>query len=364
MNKILSVVLTAALASTAMAVSGPEFYLQACVDTNALGVAGPGSVAYNGTDLYVGQLFNSTAGIHRIGAPLGTPSVLNSFGGSVAGNGWVNLDVGSNYVVGASNNSGANDVLRTFSLDGAAQLGSKIPGDIGRTRFDGAAADPGWVSNGGAGAGVSLTSFGSGFRNQRSVDLNTELDNAFSIFVTNWGTGTRDIAYDEATGNMFIRMVNGVVRGNRSGPQNFVKLDNTTAGLEGIVFLPNVTPFPQSAINVDFLPDWNGEDMVVLNDRFDASNPLNPAPTFANRVKFYRAGALNDQVTPSFLNLDGTPFVAADSSSGIYDFSYDASSGLLAMSDFTNSKVYFFARTPEPASLALLALAGLLIRRR
>lgn len=356
MRKAALLLTLAALVAPALAV---DFYNVATIDTNALGIANPGSVAYAGGDLYVARLFAGTDTIFRLTSPLSSPAVGGQFGGAVTGNGWVNLTLGANYVAAGSNNAGAADALRAFNLDGTL-INSKVPADYGRTRFDGAAADPGW--NGGQGAGVSVTGYGVGTRLQVSSDLNTVLDNAFNIFVPNWGTGCRDISYDRTSGDMYIRMVNGVVRGKRVAPQSFTKLDGTTAGLEGIVFLPNIQPFPQSAINVEALPNWDGMNLVVLNDRVLAAGVQ---PTFANRVKVFSADTLQQQITPNWLNLDGTPFNPGLSDSGIYDFSYDPSTGLLVVSDYTLNSVYFFARTPEPTSLMLLGFGGLaLIRRR
>jgi hypothetical protein len=328
-----------------------DFYNVATLDTgpNGLGTISPGSVAFNGTDLYLGHLFSS-ASVTRIGTPLTSPMVMGTFGGPAAGNGFVSLDVGSNYVVAASNNTGAADVVQTFDLNGNL-LSQNTGGGLGFGRIDGAAADPGWVAGGGGGAGVSLTYFGGGRRNLYSPnDLTTLVDNSMIIFgpapISN---GWRDGNYDDATGNLFMRATQGITRYDRTG-------DHTFSGPQVVAVFDDGF---NSAINVDFLPNWGGMNLAIANWR---NAPAGNA--FTDQVVVYDADQTQVPVVADFKMLDGTPFMAPDSDNGIYDFSYDAGTGLLAVSDHFNDKVYFFSPIPEPATMLVLLLGVGLMRRR
>ncbi len=356
MKRFLSV--CAGLAIVASPAFAINFYNIATVDTLTLGIDQPGSVAWNGSDLYVGSLFGSGQ-IRKISNPLTAPAVTATFGAPVAGNGYVSLDVGNGYVVGASNNSGVNDVVRTFDLNGnllSQNTGGGLIQSSGSpfNRIDGASADPGWVGGGGGGAGVSLTFFGGGRRNLYSQNnLTAPLNQGVIIQAPSpVSNGWRDSNYDDATGNLYMRATQGISRYIRTG-------DNSFSAAQVIATFPDGT---NSAINVDFLPnfDGSGTDVAIANFR--------SAPdTFASQIVLFDANASNVAVPGVFLNADGSaPFVAADSTNGIYDFSYDAVSRILALSDHQNGKIYFFQGTaiPEPASLSLLALGGLALLRR
>ena len=345
-----------------------DFYNIATLDTggNGLAIGGkPGSVAFNGTDVYIGTLFTE-AYVVRIGSPFGSPSLVGTFGaGPAAGttNGFVSLDVYGNVVAAATNNGGGDpDYAQAFDLEGnpyfmtdSAAL-AYPPGAA--DRIDGIAVDPGWIAGGGAGSGVMLTGYGYGKRNlydpfDVTAGLPALIDDTAGLYDPPTATGFRDVSFDQATGDIYLRTLNGVARGKRVGAHNFARLDGTTAGVEAIAYNPDGF---NSAINVAFVPDFNGDgvNFVIMNHRSSAD-------TFADQVLIYDADTAMTPLAANFFNDDGSPFMAADSESGIYDFSYDAGTGVLAVSDWSNDKVYFFV--PEPATL-VLALLGLSVLRR
>jgi len=370
MRKLAALVLVVSLALPALAI---DFYNWYTLDTSGTGLAiggRPGSVAFNGSTLYVGTLFTD-ARIHRINGPLSAPTYAGAFAqtGPATGttNGFVNLDLQGGTIIAGTNNGGVDpDVAYTFDLNGnligsANSAGLNIQGS-GGDRFDGAAVDPGWVGGGGAGAGVSLFAFGNGNRNHYDSSFNP-INNAFNIFHPSLGTGTRDARYAAGTGDLFIRYVNGIGRGKRVGPHNFTMLDGSTAGMEPIVTLPDGF---NSAINVEYLPAWGGFNLVLGNWRSSVGG-IN----FSTRIKVFDADATGQGLAQAkavnWLNADGSgPFDFLTVAGSIYDFSYDAGSGLLAISDWSNEKIYIFSRNaiPEPATLGLLALGLLALRRR
>ncbi|MBN2445984.1 MAG: PEP-CTERM sorting domain-containing protein [Phycisphaerae bacterium] len=355
MRKALVLFATLVLATSAFAV---DLYNVATVDTGANGLAigtRPASVAFNGADLFVGGSF-AGQGITKIANPLTSPSIALQFGGPTVGNGFMSLDADGSMVVAATNNAGAADIAQTFDLNGNP-IGATT-GALTNGRIDGAAIDPGFVGGGGGGAGVHIGGFGTGYRKLYDPGLTTLIDGTALTWQPDLGSGTRDIAYDKTNGDMYMRYVNGVGRGTRVGDHNFARLDTGGAGMQPIVTIPDGL---NSAINVGFLPQFNvgGIDVVMMNFR---------NATFENSIQLFDASGLNVLETANFLNADGSGAFAGlgTGGSGWYDFSYDASTGLLAVSDWTEEKIYFFAGAaiPEPTSLLLFGIAAFCLRRR
>lgn len=328
------------------------FKLVTQLDTAALNIGVPGSVAAYGDTVYVANLFGGQ--VSRITDPLGTPTNVNTFGAVLAGNGRVSLNTDGTTLVAASNNSGAADAVESYVFGTDALNFSALPAAYGRTRFDGAAVDP----NSG---NIFVTGFGSGLPLVLNPTTGADAsDSPTSLFVGETGTGFRDVDFDNATGDIYLRAVNGVAVGGRNGADDFVKLDGTTAGVEAIAFGATVADGFNSAINVEYVPGAMGAPAVAVFNR------RNAADTFNDQVLVYEADAVNGLVAASFVNADGTPFTTADAGSGIYDFSFDPVNELLYVSDFSTSQIHVFSYVPEPGTLVLASLAGVavLARRR
>lgn len=340
----------AALLGSAQAQS-VDFRLVTQLDTDALGVGQPGSVAAYGDTVYVANLFGGS--LFRIDDPLGTPVNANTLGGALPGNGRVSLDTDGTTLVAASNNAAGADTVESWAFGTDTLNFSAVPADYGRSRFDGAAIDPNTGN-------VFVTGFGSGF--PLVLDPATGADASDSpsgLFDGPTGTGFRDIDFDHATGDIYLRAVNGVAAGTRVGDDDFVKLDGSTAGVQAIAFGAAVGDGFNSAINVEYLPaSADNDELVIFNRR-------NAADTFNDQVLLYAADAVNSVITANFFEADGsTAFVPSEAGSGIYDFSYDPINDLLYVSDWSANQIHVFEVVPEPATAALLGLGGLAMLRR
>lgn len=328
------------------------FQLVTQLDAAALGIGVPGSVAAYGDTLYVANLFGGS--ISRITDPLGAPAVANTFGPALAGNGRVSLSTNGVTLVAASNNAAINDTVESYVFGTDALNFSATPAAYGRTRFDGAAVDPNTGN-------IFVTGFGSGLPLVLNPTTGADASSSpTNLFVSETGTGFRDLEFDNATGNVYLRAVNGVAVGKRTGADDFAKLDGTTAGVEAIAFGATVGDGTNSAINVEYVPGAFGSPAVVIFNRRNAPD------TFADQVLVYDANSVNVPVATSFVTQSLAPFTTASAGSGIYDFSFDPVNSLLYVSDFSASQIHVFRYVPEPSAALLLApvLVSGLSRRR
>ncbi|MDZ4657797.1 MAG: hypothetical protein SH868_09500 [Bythopirellula sp.] len=330
------------------------FRLVQQIDTTALSTGAPGSIAAYGNDLYYGSLF-AGATLYHISDPLGAATLVNTFGGinnpvtngglasaGLTTNGYVSLHTDGTTLVAATNNGGATaDIAQSYDV-GTDVLnwgnnGANLFMQDSFGRIDGAAVDP-------SSGHIMLTCFGCDDQNFINVSTGAnEIVPAENIlFYPGVGTGWRDIDYDLATGDIYLRANSGVARGEEFAPGRFTTLEGD-AGVQTIVDgLEN--PF-RSAINVAFLPSsFAGQELVIVNDR-DAT-----VSSFASKVKFYSATppsmdgvATDTPVAVDFVATDGvTPFSTSDASSGIYDFSFDPVNQKLYVSDFSSAQIYIF----------------------
>ena len=346
--------------------------LEKQLDMAALSAGQPGSVAAYGNSLYVGSLFGG-ARLYRIQNPLGTPSAADVFGGlsnpatngGLAGpgpttNGYVSLYTDGTTLVAATENGGSTpDIAQSYQFGGTtlnwgANSGTSSMNTQTGT-IDGAAVDP--ISG-----LVMTTGYGGDAQNffNATTGAAQSVPGANILFYPGVGTGWKDVTYDHATGDIYLRSIGGVARGQRvaAATGEFQTL-NGNPGVQTIVDGVNDLA---SAINVEFLPaSFAGQGLVILNNRNSAGT------SFADIVKTYSATppssggtATDTPVAASFVLADGsTPFTTVSAASGIYDFSFDPVNNRLYVSDFSASQVHVFSAVPEPASVAYLGVAGL-----
>ncbi|MGL4514999.1 MAG: PEP-CTERM sorting domain-containing protein [Lacipirellulaceae bacterium] len=342
------VVFVAVVAAMALASPSNAFNLRlvAQLDTAALQAGVPGSVAAHGNTVYIGGLFGGGQ-LHRIVNPLTTPTKVNTFGGgSLPGNGYVTLSTDGVTLLAATDNadfpnSGVGDLAQSyaFGTDTLNWSQTSVPAQLNTqaNTIDGGAVDP-------VTGRVMLTCFGCDTQNfyDQNSGASVEVPGANILFYPGVGTGWKDVDYDEATGDVYLRAWGGVARGTRVGDGQFQTLEGNT-GIQTIV--DSADDNFVSAINVAHLPaQFAGPGGAVIINLRGAPN------TFFDQVKVFSATppsadgtATDTPIAVTFTGADGvTPFNTAAAGSGIYDFSYDPINNLLYVSDFSTSQVHVF----------------------
>ncbi len=285
----------------------------------------PSAIAWNGTDLYAAG-FNQSGGtenvaIVQVSNALTAPTFGTAFGVQSAPNlrGYSGLDIDAASVAAAYDNGG-NDPNGIAAYDLA---GTQLWGKTGRGG-SGVGFDPGFPGGSAAlGQGVGWATFGSGRRRLQNGTTGADIwdgTNGMVIF-TAAGTFFRDMDYDDATGDIWLREGNNVIHGVRSG-------DNSLSSLS----------IPFDPADEDFIAVQNlayvglpSQEAIFFNDRASTAG----GQAFADVVKAIDASGAE-------LTVDWCGFTAPDGV-GAYDFSYDAASSTLAICDFTSRDVYVFA---------------------
>jgi LPXTG-motif cell wall-anchored protein len=185
------------------------------------------------------------------------------------------------------------------------------------------------------------------------------------------GSTWRDMAFDPATGNLYLRNQYGVVATNRTGPNADINPLNSTAGQSGYIYINSGTlasnnvgvtigymnTIASSTFNA-FTNGYSG-DLLVFNDRGSTAN----GQSWTNVIKF--ASTSGSAVTPNWTFLS-----APATGNGAYDYEWDAATQTLAVVDYANRNVSIFSTAvPEPSTLTVAGLCtagltGLMLRRR
>ena len=339
------------------------------------GVA-PSAVAWNGTDAFVATYNNSgtsglSTGIVRVSNALtATPTIGTQFGSLTTNNsrGFTSLALatsGNSTYLAASwdNGGGSANSVQGFDVSNGATPSSALwnLSASGRTgdRGNGVAFDPGFN---GAGTGFAYLGIGGGF--SRVLGLATgaaiggTLVNQAPIPPSNSASTTwRDVTFSP-TGDFYARESNSIIKGTRTGPTQ-VNNGAVTTPIGGLTRNGGV-----DNDNIAFVNSLGGS-FLVFNDRASGAG----GQLFSNVVK--ATDTSGNAQTVTYGNFDPTSVTG----NAAYDFAFNANTNTLAVSDFSQQKLYIFnvafgsqANAPEPGSLLLLAngaaLGALLLRRR
>ncbi|MEY4674464.1 MAG: hypothetical protein RL148_2248 [Planctomycetota bacterium] len=310
------------------------------VQTSVVGNIGnnPSAIAFDGTNLYVAGFYNGSPGttgqsaMVKISNVLTTPTVGTLFGidpVTPASRGYSGLDWHNGFLYAAFDPGSVNaNGITCWDANGTQVWAKSARGGSSVAR------DPGVPGGNPAfGTGIAWTQFAGsagGPQGRALQDALTGLDI--------WGLQTgfslssptaqyfRDMDFDDQTGDLWYRANNNLYVARRTG-------DN--AATTAVVALdPETTP--RNMQNVVYVRTPTGS-VVLYNDR-DA------AVTGQLFVDVMRA--MRPDGTPDRLDL-GTFSPLAGSAA--YDFAYHEPTQVLAISDFTNRKVYFFNVTVPPS---------------
>jgi hypothetical protein len=324
----------AALAAASLAPAQVVLTPRATIDVSQTAQPGlsqigsnPTGVAWNGTDFWICGLNSSgavgPAAIVPVTNALTAPSIGVAFATLTPPNqrGYSGLDISGNTLV-AAYDAGTSD---PNGIQGFDLTGNRLWGKAGRGG-SGVGIDPGFNGNP-TGSGTGWTTFGSGRRalqdNLTGADIYTTANGM--VILTSQGSFWRDMDFDDATGDIWLREGNNVIYGQRTG-------DNAVT----MSVVVDVTD-ADSVIgqNIAFCRTPNG-NFAIYNDRPNAAS----GQDFFNVVKLIRPDG--SALTATFGGF--TPALGA----GLYDFSFDPASQTLAILDFSNRSVTIFDVFYEP----------------
>lgn len=308
---------TVNIASTSN-IANPEY-----IGANASGVA------WDGSRLFLAGFNNTGAAadvaIVEVLNPLSGTPTYNKFGvqaATPAQRGYSGLDIEGNTLF-AAYDRGVSDPngITAYSLAGTSLWAQAGRGGSGVGR------DPGF---GGVDFGAGWTSFGSGRR-----ALNDEVSGAVlysgttGTIINGSGTGTfwRDMDFDAATGDIWLREGNNLIRAPRTG-------GNTTA--TALLVVDEVEADSVAGQNVAYMSSNYG-DLVIYNDRPNTSG----GQDFLALIK-----AVTPAGAPQTINWGSFLPINYPLGAGWYDFSWHEATNTLALLDFTQRAVYIFRREP------------------
>jgi hypothetical protein len=361
-----------------------RFNLNATSNSSSTAFIGsnPYSVAWNGSKLYVAGVNNSgAAGTTAIvevtnaadvtsGTLSGivTPTYSPAFGQLTAGTsslGYRGLALNDG-LLAAAWDSGANSANSYQLFDATANtLNWNMSVSGINIRGWAVAFDPGYQGNPAQGGGFAFVNTGSGRRQLNNVATGANIYNSSNGFFLNNSAGQstwRDMAFDPATGDVYMKATNLVTKTVRTGanatypnsasPETTILVNQATTTNIGstVAFMSAITA---SAVN-----PYAG-DLVVYNS---TAAPL--ASNWTDAIKFVSTSGSSVAAEWTFISAPPT------SVSSIYDFAWDPGTQTLAVLDYTNRNVSVFTTAvPEPTTWALLgtgaiAAAVAMVRRR
>ena len=291
------------------------------------------AVAWNGTDFVVAG-YNGSAAVQAVamnrcsnaltapawGSPFGVQSNTNTQ------RGYINLDfdaVGGRLAVGYDNGAApvAPDGLQLW-VNGVQQWVRAGRGSSG------VGFDPGWPGGSPLSRGVAWARFSTTGRalqdTASGADVWTFVD-GMPLNVSGQGAFFRDLDFDAATGDIYLRASNNVLVGRRTGDNSCLMdvlvdaVDADTVNLQNVCFVRTPTG-----------------SVVLWNDRAT----LNIGQSWFDGIRATRPDG-----TPDVVDWGTFQPVAGN---GAYDFSFHEASRTLAISDYQNRRVHLFAVSVPP----------------
>ena len=319
------------------------------------------AVSWDGINAYLGgyTAASGNVGLVQISNVLTTASVGNAFGQVAApgSRGITGLSVSSGTLaVSLDTGSGSGDAVRAFNTADNSlrwRIGTAA-GDSTRRGIAGVSFDPGFNGSSPSAGNIAFLTVGSGRRALLDVNTGAFIYNFANGMIINENpvsTTWRDTAFDPATGDLYTRESNRLTKGIRSADNNIPAINGgqsqvltAFSGVSGVVDNDNLV-----FMNTGF------GNFLIANDR----NAPSAALSFFDRVKVLDTNGVLQTV-------DYGNFVP-NTGNGAYDFSFNAQTSTLAVSDFANRRLYVFqvassanaASAPEPGTFALLG-SGLL----
>ena len=286
------------------------------------------------------------------------------------------LDLGSNNVNGIQMFDASNNT-RTWNLSATGTNTS----NIGTTRgMAGPDFDPGYQGNAAQGGGAGWTTQGVGRRLVNNITTGSAVyvsgtNAAFMANNPNAALGMiinadssvlastvtwRDMAFDPATGNLYLRNQFGVVATNRTGANTDVNPLNSTAGQSGYIYVNSGSTVSNNVgVTIGYMnsiatgstsvfSNTYAGDLLVFNDRASTAN----GQSWTNVIKFTTVSGSSVTPTWTFLSAPAT-------GNGAYDYEWDSASQTLAVVDYANRNVSIFSTAvPEPSTWAMLVIGG------
>lgn len=198
--------------------------------------------------------------------------------------------------------------------------------------------DPGFPGGDPAqGSGVAyVESFGGGRRALLNANTGAEIWTPLDgmIWIPNGqpsGGNTRDIAFDYAAGDMYIRSGNDLYFSDRSG-------DNSTTQANNVLLVDHIDAPGVNYQHLAFMNTSSDGNLIIYNDRSFGGGGQD---FFAVTKLVDTAGASQSANFTWLPNADSSPFLPA-SGAGWYDYDFDPVSQTLALLDPSSRFVHIF----------------------